>query len=216
MFNALPETIYNQLQKHRLLVQSYLQNEELYFIFYACRLKPHFFFEKTVDSTFTLQTWWVDEYGNSVKIIKNKTLKITYGDLSVNRNICSDLYYGLSINKVVKMSKFAYISYGQDEDFLQDCFLISLLGLDDYLRTYLYMYGELKQVSPLLLGLKNLSLIANNYDIKYYRDFIIKENSGLPCKSANVWLTSLPVADNLRQTLITQCPALTKTIGDIL
>lgn len=198
------DTLYLILKKHLRLVESYLDSPNLAFVFRACRLKPKGYV--LWKNNIILYKWWLDEYGNSVKILKNKRLKIIYGDLSIDRDkiACTDLYYGLSLDKIRKMSKFAYISHGLDEDTYQDCVLISFLGIDNYFRTYLYLYGSWQQVSTLVLGIRNLSIIAKNLDLKYYKE-LSNENIKLPCAHAKTWLTCLPISREFSDTLDKQC-----------
>jgi hypothetical protein len=200
------ETLYADLHRSILLVQSYTDVPELAFIIKSCRLKPYSYFFEGKTNKITLHSWWFDEFGNSLKL-KNKKIKIVYGDLLLDRRkiICTDLYAGLSLDKVIKMSKFAQIISGRDEDIYQDCLILSLLGIDNYLRTFLYLYGEWQQVSPLTIGLKNLKTIVNHHDIQYFRDLTIKENNPLPCMEARVWLTCLPSKKDLLDLLDKQC-----------
>lgn len=189
------DSLYATLNKHLLLVQSYTEIPNLAFIFKSCRLKPYSYcFEKRNNKT-VLYVDWFDEYCNSLKISKGKRIKIIYGDLSLDKNriACTDLYYGLSLKKIFKMSKLAYISYGLDEDLYQDCAIVSCLGMDNYFRTYLYLYGDWQQVSTLILGIKNLELICENLNIKKYKEFSNTENIVLPCAQAKTWLTYLPM-----------------------
>lgn len=200
------ESIYATLEKSLRLIESYTEIPKLAFLFRACRLKPHSYFFEKRDNKIILYTWWFDEFSNSVKLTKNKKLKIIYGDLGLDRDkvTCTDLYYGLSINKILKISKLAFISCGTDEDMYQDCALISLLGIDNYLRTYLYVYGYWQQVSPLFLGIKNLKIIAKNLDLQGHRELLKSENR-LPCVEARAWLTCVPVSKEFSDVLAKQC-----------
>jgi len=194
------DTIYAQLDKHILLAQSYCEIGELVFLIKACRLKPYNFFEDK-NTKLILHTWWFDEYNNSLTITKNKKLKVTYNDLQLKHNICTDLYYGLPIVKIAKISKLAFIFAGKDEDLLQDYFMIAFLGIDNYLRAYTYMYGEWRQVSPLLLGLKNLKTIGKNSGIDNYLELKIKDNMPSPCVSTKAWITYLPASSEFLRIL---------------
>ena len=42
------------------------------------------------------------------------------------------------------------------------------------------------------MGLRSLKLIANNLDMKYFREFSFKENICVPCADAKVWLSCMP------------------------
>jgi len=197
------DTLYYQLNKHMLLAQSYTEINELFFIIKSCRLKPYSYVFEDRSPKLILHRWWFDEFGNSFKITTNKRIKIIYNDLALDKDsiICTDLYYGFSIEKVAKISKLGYFCWGKDEDFQKDCMMVAFLGIDNYLRTYLYTCGEWQQVSPLLLGLKNLKLIGKNKDIKYFQKLPIKENVPIPCNSAEAWLSFLPPHQDFRSKI---------------
>jgi len=194
------DAFYAQFDRHILLAQSYSEIEELGFIIKACRFKPHDYFENKINKLI-LHSWWFDEYGNSIKI--SKKLKVIYNDLSLNRSkiICTDLYYGLPIQKVIKISKLAYVFTGKDEDLLEDCFVISFLGIDNYLRTYSYLYGEWKQVASISLGIKPLKTIWKHIGTKNFLELKIKENMPFPCLSAQAWITYLPASSDFSRIL---------------
>jgi hypothetical protein len=184
------------------LAQAYTEIEELSFIIKSCRLKPYLYLEDKEPKTI-LYKWWVDEFGNSLKITKNKKLHITYNDLAIDREkiVCTDLYSNLEISKIFKISKLAYMSVGIEEDFYQDSYMISLLGMDDYWRSYLFLYDEWVQVSPLLLGTETLKLIFQKKELLHFLQFDKKNNMPMPCLSATQWLTYVPLSDDLLQLL---------------
>lgn len=154
---------YLKINDHINLVESFSQIKNIQILIKSCRLKPKDFYIKKYDKLILYKDW-VDEYNNSICILTNKKINIYFNDLSIDkRNIINtDLYYGLPINKIAKISKCFYISYGKDED-LDDICIISFLGIDSYLRTYLYLYNEWMQVSPLLIGISNLKLLLSNF-----------------------------------------------------
>jgi len=192
------DALYIQLNKHILLAQSYSEVLELFFIIKGCRLKPYeVIFEG--NRKLVLHRWWFDEFGNSLKIAKNKKIEIHYNDLSIDREqlVCTDLYHGLSLNKISKISKLAYICAGPDEDTYEESFFLTFLGIDNYLRSYMYLYGEWQQVSPLLLGIKNLRLLGRNTDIKYFLHFNNSKTLPIPCVSSESWITFMPPSSEL-------------------
>jgi hypothetical protein len=193
------DALYLTLHKHMLLAQSYSEVQELFFIIKTCRLKPYDYVMGERSEKLLLYKWWLDEFSNSLHILKSKRLEIVYNDLNIDRDkiVCTDLYYGLSLDRVAKMSKLVYLCAGKDEDLLEDAFFLTFLGLDNYLRSYMLLHGEWQQVSPLLLGLKNLKLIAHNADIKYFRQFENKEDMPIACASARQWLSFLPLSPSL-------------------
>lgn len=187
------EHFYTKINKPILLAQSYTECDELEFIITNCRLKPLEYL-KTRSPNIVLYKKWIDEFGNSLIIDKKKRLKIINNDLSVDKNkvVCTDLYYGLSLDKIASISKLAYICCGIDEDDYQAYYILTFLGIDNYLRSYLYLYDEWQQVSPLVLGMENLKLIAKNRDIKYFVSFDKTKNMPVSCTQAKQWLTILP------------------------
>src|SRR5579864_1336203 len=165
------EWLHAKLDRRIRLASSYTDVPELEFIIRACRLKPYDYIFEEKGTKISLHKWWFDEFGNSLDIIKSKKIRIVYNDLRLDRKsvICTDLYAGLSLDRVAKMSRLAYIIVGKDEDEYQDCCLLTFLGLDEHLRTYLYWQGEWQQVSPLLLGMKDLKNLASKLDVKHYQ-----------------------------------------------
>jgi|ERR1700686_2452102 len=206
------DALYSKLDKHILLAQAYTEIPELSFIIKTCRLKPcDYIFGKRNNKT-VLYKLWFDEFGNTLNI-KNKKIEIVYNDLSLNSNqiISTDLYYGLSLDKIAKISQLLYLSAGIDEDLLQECFFLSFLGIDNYLRSYMYLYGEWQQVSSLLLGLENLKLLSSQTDIKYFRNFPNQKNCPIACHSHQEWISCVPVSQSFLEIIKKQYEILLPT-----
>lgn len=209
------EFFYAKIEKLILMTRSYTEIEGLAFIIKSCRLKPYTYIFENRNDKIVLHRWWFDEFGNSLHIIKNKKVHLIYNDLHLNKKkiVCTDLYYGLSIDKVVKMSKLAYLCAGKDEDLYQNCYLLTLLGVDDHLRSYLYWYGEWQQISPLWTGMKHLKLLATNTDIKYFRQLGNTKNIPIPCVSGQSWLTLLPASKDFLDVVKKQYELLLPILG---
>ncbi len=205
------EWLHAKIDKRIKLVASYVEMPELEFIIKSCRLKPYDYMFSERDNKITLHEWWFDEFGNSLKIAKGKKINLVLGDLRLDRKkiTCTDLYYGLSIDRIVKMSKLVYVITGKDEDLYQECSLLTFVGIDNHLRSYLFWDGNWRQVPPLILGMKNLKLIANHQDIKYYLPTANKENSALPCISSRAWLSYLPASTAFLSEISQQSELLT-------
>src|SRR5579859_7219216 len=200
--NLSIEELYLTCHKHILLVKSYTEITQLPFIIKGCRLKPFdnsFLYKKRT----TLLRHWVDEFGNSLKII-NKDLLLVLNDLSVDRKefICTDLYYGFSLKQIFKISKLAHFFIGFDEDLRQEFLFLTFLGFDNYLRSFMLMYGEWQQVSPLLLGIDNLLEFSDNIDVKYFMKINIYKNYLPPCINKGAWITSVPLDEDLLGELV--------------
>lgn len=188
------EWLHAKLDKHIRLAASYTDMPELDFIIRACRLKPYDYIFNDRTEKIVLYKWWFDEFGNSLELINSKKIQITCGDLRIDRKrlVSTDLYYGLSMDRIVKMSKLVHLISGKDEDLYEDCGALTFLGIDDHLRSYLYWYGEWQQISPLTIGMRSLKTIANHLDVKHYHELGNKENSAIPCASGTAWLSYLP------------------------
>lgn len=199
------ESLYASLNKQIRLAQSYMEIDTLGFLIKACRLKPHDYLLNKSENII-LYKHWIDEFGNSLKFVKNRKTTIVLGDVSIKAPVvCTDLYYGLSIFKISKMSKLVFVSSGKDEDTQEDCCMITFLGLDNYLRSYLYIYDEWRQVSPLMLGISNLIAIAKNSDLQYFRKLTKKENCAVPCSSSQTWLSFMPAGKDFTELVRQEC-----------
>lgn len=176
------------------MVQSYTELKTLEFIIKACRLKPYSYVFEERTKNIVLYRWWFDEFGNSLEITKKKRIRLIFNDLRLDKKkiISTDLYYNLPLTSVAKISKLVYVYAGKDEDLHQDCYLISFLGMDEHLRTYLYWFGEWQQISSLWIGMKHLNLLVANKDIKYFKTLPKSEDTLIPCHSARIWLSYLP------------------------
>ena len=187
---------YIKISKQILLAQSYTEIPELSKIIKICRLKPYDHIVNRINDV-VLYRWWFDEFGHSLRI-KNKSLQIIYNDLELDltKIVCTDLYYGLSLDKITKMSKVMYLYAGTDLDYQQPIFHLTFYGVDNYLRSYLYSYNNWEPTSPLLLGLDNLKMLSENSDIKYFKNCPIDEKYILPCFKPRAWLSCLPIPDS--------------------
>jgi hypothetical protein len=207
------DAFYNKFDKHILLAQGYTEIKELSFIIKSCRFKPYDG-DIIKNTKLILHREWIDEFGNSFSISDKKKLQIKFNDLSLNHNkiICTDLYNGLSIEKIIKISKLAYIFAGKDEDLLEDCCIIALLGIDNYLRVYSYIYGEWKQIAPILLGFNNLKSIWKYMAVTNFLELKIKDDMPIPCVSAQAWITYMPASDKFLQMLDKQHDAVSSIL----
>lgn len=191
------ESFYYKINRSVLLTQSYTEIENLAFIIKACRLKPKTLFFNNEKYSLKLYQEWFDEFGNILKIIKTKKIDIIYNDLSIIDNkIATDLYYGLSVDKIVKISKLMHLIIGKDEA-SDKVFIITFLGIDNYLRSYLFMDNEWTVVSPLILGINRLRNIIKRSDIKFFHELKYKKDNMIPCQVATEWISYIPVANNL-------------------
>lgn len=171
------------------LIEAHTEQKNLAKVFKMCRLKPSQILFDNSKEKLKVYKIWVDEFRNSISII-NKKVILKYNDLSFKKVISTDMYYNLSIDKIAKISTFAFCIYGKTDD-NEDCCLITFLGMDNYLRTFLYL-DEWVQVSPLLNGIENLLFISNKIKVRRMANFKNRKGAVLPCASPKAWLTCLP------------------------
>lgn len=188
------DKFYSKIRKHILLAVGYTERPDLEFIIKACRLKPFEILQNPKDKELRLHRHWVDEYFNSFKIVKNKRIKLIFNDLSLlDRSLPStDLYVGLPLDKVALMSKLAFFFWGKEKETYEPHYIVSFLGLDNYLRTFVFSDGEWQQYSSLYLGMSILKFIAKNKNIKYFLQYKQKEKIIYPCDKQAAWLTFWP------------------------
>ena len=198
MKSALPNVLnldyyYSEIENKLNVISAYTENKNSDLILKICRFKPYPITPKSF-LTKSFYKKWIDEYGNSIEI-KNKRLNIVINDLSINSDniISTDLYKGLGTEKIIKISKLMYIFKGKEIDFGTDHYILSLLGLDNYLRTYSYLYGEWHEIPSIYLGLQNLNFIINNSDIKFYKEFNFKNKVIFDCENQKIAVGKLPL-----------------------
>lgn len=199
MINNL-EILYNDLHKHLLLAKYHSNNKYLPFIIKACRLKPLSFIYDKINYANMLHRHWVDEFGNTLYINKDKTIKINKNYLIIEREklICTDLYYNATMEKISKISHMAYIFSGKDDQI--NYYIISFLGIDNYLRTY-YYDGVWQHLPSLHLGIDILNKIAEDYDTTYFMTIAEKNDLSLTCENSKQWLTSIPVSQEFKDLI---------------
>src|SRR5271165_4996810 len=111
------EQFYANFQNQVAITSSFTDQEWLATLITLCRLKPYDMMLGNYTKNIILHHHWIDEFGNSLHIGKDKSLTITLNDLSINRTklVNSDLYGQLSLEKVASVSKSIYFLYGKDE-----------------------------------------------------------------------------------------------------
>jgi hypothetical protein len=190
---------YDTFNKFILLAQSYSQIPELSFIIKSCRFKSSININTL--TRFVVHKKWIDEYSNSINIFK-KRITVDFNNISIDRKylLDSDLYSGLKLEKVIKISTLCFMALGKDDDLDKNCCLLSFYGIDNFFRTFLLLQDRWQKVSPILMGISNLKKIHNNLNIKTYVEIKNKENI-LPCEQIKSWLCYLPASRDFIKTV---------------
>ena len=77
--------------------------------------------------------------------------------------------------------------------------ILSFLGIDNYLRTKIFIYDEWKSISSLYLGIDTLMDIAKNKNINGSKELVIKKGRVIfHCDAQQAWLSCWPNDDFLK------------------
>lgn len=176
------DSFYVTIDKHIRLAEAYTGWRGLSFIIKMCRLKPQSMLSGAHNLKLHLHDWWIDEYGNSLRIKHNKRLALSFNDPQIKeRVINSDLYGCLPLDKVAKMSKLLYLLVGQDRD-KQDHAIVAFLGIDNFLRVFTLINGQWQSIAPLQLGLRILKMFSVHHNtIRNYTRLHQKKTVIRPC-----------------------------------
>ena len=195
MANISLEEFYLKIQKHINLATDYSGYEHLSFIIKSCRLKPVTLLEKGLTPEFRstkLFKEWIDEFNCQYEIIKDKRIKLHPFQLNNLKKINTDLYYGLNIKSISKISKLALFIDYQDPD-LGLVTVITFYGIDNYFRTFMIHDDKIEKISTLLLGIRTLNLLAEKINIGYFEEISIRDVPMFPdLKSQKAYLTFWP------------------------
>ena len=191
-----------------ILVEEYLERPGLERIIKMCRLKPRHLTSNIKKIKIKVYREWIDEYGNSLHILKNKQLRIQLNDLSIPRDrlVITDIYEGLPIQKISAMSYRAFLLAGKEGKDYQDHYVVSFLGLDDYLRTFCWLDGEWYLVPSLFLGLIILGVISNIVNSNWFMELPYKHPVVYPCRKQKMWFTGWPNKDELKKSFSGDLP----------
>jgi hypothetical protein len=191
------ERFYVEIERLILTAKGYTELDHFPFLIKMCRLKPYQLLFGDKSWKISLHRHWIDEFGNSLLINRKKKLEIRLHDLRIDRNelVSSDLYGELAINKLASMSKLAFFLIGEEYG------IISFLGIDNYLRTSIFINGNWKVCSSLYLGLRVLRAMAVNEELPSFKEWKVKETIIYPCGIHRAFLTSLPVPEELKREL---------------
>lgn len=182
---------YSKIEKDIRLIAAYVQLKQVKQIIPFCRLKPYQSVYQKHSHMTKLHKQWVDEYGNLV-IFKQKKMDVVRNDVALNKAIISDFYQGLSVDKISLISKLALIEVAKDDVSLQDYFVVSLLGIDNYLRTFVYLMGEWQYYPSCYLNFEVLRDIVTFS--KMNNNFVQLNHTNViyPTVFSKSWITSWP------------------------
>ena len=140
------------INKHIRLATSFTEKPELSTIITMCQLRPYEIVFGEMKSL-SLSHRWVDPYSNSLLINQDKSLEIDLNDPLLDRSqlVDADLYGQLSMDKVSTISNFLFFLDGKDEDTLSSHSILAFHGIDNLLRTFVCIYGELHRYPSLFL-----------------------------------------------------------------
>ena len=108
---------------------------------------------------------WTDHLGSYIKLHKNKkVIAYIYSSKDTSEYIVTDLYFKSPPSSIVKISKWAFISFAQTGD-IPNIIFIWFLGNDNRLRLLSYKDGIwTRNHPPLISGIKALRFIIDNFN----------------------------------------------------
>lgn len=210
------EKFYQRHRGYLDVTAGYLEDRRIPFVLQACRLRPLLSISERLPSTPRLERLWVDEFGNVLRIGKNKRIKISYNDLGINRDRiqCTDLFANVSLQDLYAISKLLYVCKGKSEITHKDVYILTFLGKDNYFRTRIYDGTWDKNISTLYLGIYVLKMIVENVNIKYFLELSPKGQLPVyPLVDVRHWMTFLPAHTKFGDVVKSESELMYKTIG---
>lgn len=214
------EEFYDHHKGYIEVTAGYLKDRSFPFIIKACRLRPKTSMTSTLPKSPVLERWWVDEFGNILRIKKNQTIKIYYNDLTIDRSRihCTDLYHSVSLKDLFIISKLLYCCKGIDDTTGKEVYILTFLGKDNYFRTRVWRDGQWdREVSTLYLGIYVLRMIAENLTIRYFVEPpSVRIVPNYPLQDVRHWITYLPAHSQFRSKIKSESKLMYETIGHFM
>ena len=184
---------YKSINRKLKIISAYLQDEEIEWIIKTCRFKPINSFGKNyIPSKLIMEKKWIDEWSNSLSI-ENEKIKIILNDNELKiKQISTDLFIGRNPIELLKISKLIIIAINKDIN------LISLLGKDNFLRTFIIENNRINNCqSPIIMGLDLLRAGAIMIDVKNYLELNQIEIIYQSMVMNKCYISSLPLNDEV-------------------
>jgi hypothetical protein len=137
-------SLYDRLDRSIKVLSANIKDKNMIHLIKACRYKPLKFLSNKKTNEL-LYTDWIDEFNHVISFSKKRGRFTQFKDyyyLNAERNITTDMYYGLDVYKIHKISTRVYCVTGFSE--IDDSLNIYLcfLGIDGFLRAFWYFDGE--------------------------------------------------------------------------
>lgn len=197
------DNFYVEIDKQLRLVGAYMKDNDLPFLLTMCRLKPHAILHEAEEKKIRLYKWWVDEWGNSLKIKTQSQRKKYYfilndSALISKKNVCTDLYYCLPLDKMIKMSKLLFLLIGKNQEHT----IVASLGIDNFLRVFALINYQWQPISPLQLGKTHLRwIIRHRNDLQLGKSSTNLKKIVCTCKTHQAWLCSWGAQDQIKKII---------------
>lgn len=177
-------------------VKAFLPNDnEIEIIIKACDLYP------------LGNSWrkWTDHLGSYIQIYNNKKVaSFIYSPYDKSEKIVTDLYFQSSVRSISALSKYAFISFGKDNDNIFNICFIWFLGSDGRLRLLSYSDGTWQKNSPpLISGINTLRPIIKSFNIDSYEQAdILRIQGPVAANMTKSWATTWPPCQGLKNKMI--------------
>lgn len=137
-------SLYDKIDKSIKVLSANIRDPNMISLIKACRYKPLQFLKEN-KTNILLYNDWIDESNHVISFNKRKKSFSQFKDyyyLGVDKNITTDIYYGLDIYKIHKISTRAYCVTGFSEIDDSLNIYICFLGMDNFLRAFWYFDNE--------------------------------------------------------------------------
>lgn len=185
------ELYFDEIKRNLKLLEISSEINNLSKIMKGCRLLSSEFLKRKVGRTEFIENWY-DEFHCHFKINKSdKKVNIKLNCIDQEEIYHSDIYFGLSIEKILKISNLCYLYIG--ESWKDKIYYVSFLGIDGFLRSFYNDGDGWKRISSLFLGIEILKLIFA--DAPNFKKLNAIYNIDAGCADGSAWLSYLPVDD---------------------
>jgi hypothetical protein len=171
------------------LTASYLEDKTVAEIIMYCNLEPkreRSYFEFKPNSS------WVDSYGCQIYLKKNKK-EVLFTNINLINNY--DIYAGLNLDQLLKITDKICIVKGIDEDFNKEFVYYNCLCVDKKIRSYLVYNEKIYKTSPLYLGYEALYEFIKNKNIIHW--YSKESNIFIPCLNQKIYYSCYPLPKDL-------------------
>lgn len=141
---------------------------------------------------------WSDHFGYTVSFENKKDPKILF--TRIDKNLNTDLYSGLNLNQILKITDKICIVKGNDSVLNKNITIYVCLCVDNKIRSFIDYNDKIEKISPLIIGYKNLYEFIKNKNTIHW---ITSTNNEIEINLENVriYYSIYPIPKDLNDIL---------------